>query len=599
MYENFDKIDGTHPWRDISPHGFIDYPVQFRKKGRVVYFNFNLAREMGLIPRHHPKRITKKLEQAVLRTFSLQILNEYDWANRRSFPVDGYEDRLYMATRYLQTQHASKQGETSGDGRSIWNGFLKTRSRTFDVSSCGTGNTILSPGAQESPDPIPTGSTDFGYASGLAEIDEMMGGAVMSEIFYREGYPTERCLTVIEYPDQTAIGVRTAPNLIRPAHLFRYLKSGQLEELIRSYDCFIDRQVQNRVYDVPNSGKTRYRKALEYITRTHAKLAAVMEEEYIFNWLAWDGDNMLASGALLDYGSIRQFSAKHNRYRYEDVDRYSTTLTEQRVWARKIIQTFIQMTDFVITGEKKNLESYKDDPGLDLFDECFERERHLRMLWRIGFTPAQSQRLLRYHLSKVEGFRKVLNYFEDVKTSGGLEEVPDGINHPPVFLVRHILKFLPIFLSKNYSADEWPIMDEEDFCKIMAGSYVEEDDLTLTDYRRKKSLEFQAQYSALIRAAGKNPAKVLNRVAERSSVINYEFRKTGDGLTWIVNEAIRAKKKMDVNELQSAIERFIQSQVLVPGKWKPIRERELHGRTLKSRLLQRMQENLEMYSETI
>ena len=85
-----------------------------------------------------------------------------------------------------------------------------------------------------------------------------------------------------------------------------------------------------------------------------------MEEEYIFNWLAWDGDNMLASGALLDYGSIRQFSAKHDKYRYEDVDRYSTTLTEQRVWARKIIQSFIQLTDFVITEEKQNLDVYKD-----------------------------------------------------------------------------------------------------------------------------------------------------------------------------------------------------------------------------------------------
>ena len=52
-------------------------------------------------------------------------------------------------------------------------------------------------------------------------------------------------------------------------------------------------------------------------------------------------------------------------------------------------------------------------------------------------------------------------------------------------------------------------MDEEDFCKIMAGSYVEEEDLELTDYRRKKALEFQSVYSQLIRAAGKNTKRVL------------------------------------------------------------------------------------------
>ena len=30
---------------------------------------------------------------------------------------------------------------------------------------------------------------------------------------------------------------------------------------------------------------------------------------------------MLASGAILDYGSIRQFAAKHGWYRFKDVDR--------------------------------------------------------------------------------------------------------------------------------------------------------------------------------------------------------------------------------------------------------------------------------------
>jgi len=599
MYENFEKINGSHPWRQVSPEGYIDYPVRYRKGGRVLYFNFHLAKEIGLIPRNHPRRITKKLEQAILKTFSLQILNEYDWENRRSFPKDGYEDRLYMATRYLQTQHENKRGATSGDGRSIWNGYIRTKSRVYDISSCGTGNTILSPGAQESPEPIRTGSYEYGYASGLADLDEMLGGAVMSEIFYREGYPTERSLVVIEYPNKIGLGVRTAPNLIRPAHFFRYLKSGQFDELKKSYDYFLERQEDNRVYDLPKTGKTRYTKALEYITQTHAKLAAVMEEEYIFNWLSWDGDNMLASGALLDYGSIRQFAAKHNKYRYEDVDRYSTTLTEQRYWARKIIQTFIQLTDFIITGEKRSLEEFDDDKRLELFDQKFAAERRRRMLWRIGLTPVQINRLEKKHRDKIEAFRKVLNYFEHIKTSSGEQDVPDGIDHPPVFLVRHILRFLPMFILKNFNPERWPIMEEEDFCKIMAASYVNEKDLILNDYRRKKALEFQQLYSQLIRAAGRNTKKILQKIAGRSSVINYEYRKTGDGLTWIINEAILVRKRMDVNELQTAIERFIQSQVLVPGKWKPIREKDLKGRTMKARLLQKMQENLQIYSEKI
>jgi len=50
MYRKFHKIDGTHPWRKVGPNGYEDYPVRYRKGGRVIFFNYPLAREMGLIP---------------------------------------------------------------------------------------------------------------------------------------------------------------------------------------------------------------------------------------------------------------------------------------------------------------------------------------------------------------------------------------------------------------------------------------------------------------------------------------------------------------------------------------------------------------------
>ena len=120
--------------------------------------------------------------------------------------------------------------------------------------------------------------------------------------------------------------MRTAPNLIRPAYIFRYLKQGRHAELKASIDYFIDREVENGFWDIPTKTSERYDKALDYFARSYAKFAALLEEEYIFNWLSWDGDNMLASGAVLDYGSIRQFAAKHDKYRFKDVDRYSASL---------------------------------------------------------------------------------------------------------------------------------------------------------------------------------------------------------------------------------------------------------------------------------
>ena len=611
MYNKFHKIDGTHPWRKVSPNGYEDYPVRLRKGGRVIFFNYPLAREMELITTNHPAKMNPKLEEKILNTFSLQILNEHDWINRKRFPKDGLENRLYMATRYLQTQHDNKQGKTSGDGRSIWNGTIRSRRMTYDISSRGTGATILSPGAQEAKKPIATGSAKYGYASGLADLDEMLASAIISEVFYRENIPTERCLAVIEYKDKTAVGVRSAPNLLRPAHIFRYLKTGSWQETKDSFDYFLKRQKKNRTIQFSLRGKERYDKALEYIARTYARLAAIMEEEYIFNWLAWDGDNMLASGGILDYGSIRRFAAKNNKYRYEDVDRFSTCLTEQKFWARNMVQTFAQVVDFITTKTKKNLKTFEQHPSLTLFDQYFQAERQRALLTKMGFTAEQIDKIREHHPEKIEAFRKVLNYFEDLKTSEGQMKVADGIDHPPVFLLRNIIRELPLFLLKNFkphipqngSASDglkWSIMPVEEFCRIMAASYVNEQDLTLTDSRKLKAIEFQELYRDLISTVDPDhQEETLKVIAKRSSIINYTYRSTGDGLTWIVNEAIDAKDRMKQQEIQEAIDRFIGSQILVPGKWKPIREEELKGSSTKAQLLRKMQENLELYKETI
>ena len=145
QYRQFYKIDGRHPWREVSPDAYVDYAARTRHGGKVFYFNFELAKEMGLIGKRHPHRLNADLSKAILDTFSLVIINEYDLEHRLQFPEQDIRPHKYMATRYLQCQHPSKKGLTSGDGRSIWNGCLKSRSGTWDISSCGTGATRLSP----------------------------------------------------------------------------------------------------------------------------------------------------------------------------------------------------------------------------------------------------------------------------------------------------------------------------------------------------------------------------------------------------------------------------------------------------------------------
>lgn len=602
MYEKFKEIDGTHPWRLVSPDGYVDYQVRYRPRGRVLYLNFPLAEELGLIPQNHPHTISKELANIILETFSLTIINEHDLRHGTKYPARTIRPNLFMATRYLQTQHRNKQGKTSGDGRSIWNGYLKTKDLLFDISSRGTGATILSPGAQTAPGGIvETGNEEYGYSSGLAELDEMLGSAVMSEIFYRHNIPTERCLAVIGYPDGTAIGVRSAPNLLRPAHIFRYLKQGRHAETKASVDYFIDRETENGFWKFSKSHSS-YDQALNYLASSYGRMAAVLEEEYIFNWLAWDGDNMLASGAILDYGSIRQFAAKHDKYRFKDVDRYSASLVEQRRWARLIVQSFAQAMNFIEKGKKRNLRDFKNAACLKVFDDAFQKEQDCRILWRVGFDLQQIDCLMQCKTKEVREFDRALNYFEDLKISKGIERLPDGITHKPLFLIRNLLRMLPAYYlaqSIKDAADETAYMPADVFCGLMAASYAARKDLKLTPSRLSHVKNFQKSYLTLVASLGQPMQTVLNTLQERSAVINHRHRITGDAMVYIIDEVLAWKDKIKSDELQEALEAFIESQVLIPGVWQPVGPAEIQGKSLKHHLLREFQAALEQNKESV
>jgi uncharacterized protein YdiU (UPF0061 family) len=600
MYDRFKTLDGRHSWRKVSPHGYVNYHARTRPGGRVIYFNHALAKELDLIPRNHAKRLTSALEKAILDTFALQIVNEYDLAHPESYDPKSVRRHPYMATRYLQLQHRDKRGKTSGDGRAIWNGVIRTDRLTFDVSSRGTGATRLSPGAQVAGVPIKTGDDSYGYSCGRADLDEMIGTALMSEVFFQNGLPTERTLAVIDFGDGTAIGVRTAPNLIRPAHIFRYLKLGMHADLRSSLDYFIARQQSNGFWRLPSRKmpKRRYRRALSYIARSYGKLSALLEEEYIFNWLAWDGDNMLASGAILDYGSIRQFAAKHDKYRYDDVDRWSSSLTEQRYWARELVRTFAQAFHFARTRDKRALRHFKDATCLKEFDDAFDRERDWRMLWRLGFEPRQINRLLKGASTEIRDLRRALAFFEDQKVARGMEKVSDGVTHRPVFLIRSLLRLLPAHYIADCQSKFGALMPPDQFCRIMAASYVSRRDLRMTPSRAAKARNFQKCYQRLIAAAGPYE-QTLATIVERTAVINHAHRMTGDGLIWIVEQILKTKDKIARDELQGAMDAFIESQVLIPGLWRPISGDELVGNSLKARLLRAIQNDLETCKETV
>ena len=92
---------------------------------------------------------------------------------------------------------------------------------------------------------------------------------------------------------------------------------------------------------------------------------------------------------------------------------------------------------------------------------------------------------------------------------------------------------------------------------------------------------------------------ILKTLQERSAVINHRHRITGDAVTWIIEEVIAMKNKIRVDGLQEALDAFIDSQVLIPGKWQPVPPEQLKSNTLKSQLLKKIHDNLEAYKESI
>lgn len=600
FYPEFDQINGKHPWMDAVEDGYVAYSVRQLNTGHVAYFNFILAKEMGLIPPDHPEQMTEELEEKLIETFSLQIINEYDELSKRRIDPKTILPNKYMATRYLQLQHANKQGKTSGDGRGIWNGTVQHRGITWDISSRGTGVTCLSPGAVQAQKPLKTGGTEFGYGCGLAEIDELLGASILAEVMHLQGIRTERVLCVIDLGKGYGIGVRAAQNLIRPAHLFLYLKQERYESLKAATDYLINRQVANKAWNIRSKGPAKYDELLSAVCNSFAEFTAQLDIDYIFAWLDWDGDNVLADAGIIDYGSVRQFGIRHDKYRYDDVERFSTNLNEQKQKARLIVQVFAQMVDYLKTKEKKPLRDFAHHPIVEKFNHLFTEHRSQRLLYRMGFNENQRRNILE-HKELFQRFDKEFSFFERAKVSGSIEKVADGVNHPALYNMRQLLRAYPQFLADSSAPFETRWMPEKDFYKTILSGFAKSRDARMGEKQRRHIESFQKIYQELIIvAAGKQkPDSILKGLRDRAIQLNSDRRITGNALIEMVDEIITAKKRgLALDQIQKIVDRLIFDQDCMPEV--PVsrfhRQKQLTGHVkmdLFAKLLSLVEENKE------
>jgi uncharacterized protein YdiU (UPF0061 family) len=551
-YSQFDQISGQHPLKGQIPSFCVLYRARPRPHGKIAYFNFNLAKEMGLITNEHEHKLTKALIKKILETFSLTIINEYDIAQKKKFK--NIKPNTFMATRYLQLQHPIKNGSTSGDGRSIWNGTFSNGKKVWDISSCGTGATCLSPATAMSGKFFESGDPSISYGCGTADLEDGISAVIMSEVFHAAGYPTERCLAVIQYPNGESINVRVSCNLIRPAHFFRYLKQKNWKDLKTLTDHFISRQRKNKEWEFSEEDSNPYDFFLEKMIDAFSRSAALFESFYIFCWLDWDGDNILASNAgILDYGSIRQFGLFHKDYRYDDTDRWSTNITEQKKKARFIVQSFHQLVDFIKNGKKQKISKFSKSYATKRFDSMFEYYRKHFLLEQIGIKSSHIPELLSKHLNLISRFEKSFRFFERVQSKKGIYKVSDGVTSNAVFCMRDFLREYPQSLLRDFKPWEW-----SDFVKSTRSRYALKKDLKSSSTRENECLNLQKNYieilSVLSQLRNKSLEHILLDINSRSSTINRYDRITGNSSLLITDKIL--KKNKSAKKIFKAVEEF-------------------------------------------
>lgn len=557
------SLDGSHPIRETAPRAYVPYRARRRRDGRVAWLNFALAREMGLLPADHPDVLSPALQRALLDTFGLVIVNEWDQAHGTPVPSQDLLPGTYMATRYLQLQHPDPRGSTSGDGRSVWNGTVTHRGRSWDVSSCGTGVTRLCPATAAEKRFFKTGNRWASYGCGTAAISEGFSTALMSECFHRNGIATERVLAVISLPGGCAINVRAAPSLLRPSHFLTHLRRGDLETLGALADVYVERRIANGEWPRIAGRARRLRYLAARFALDFARAAASFESEYVFCWLDWDGDNVLADGAIIDYGSVRQFGLYHREYRFDDVERWSTTIPEQRRKARHLVQSFAQLRDALLTGRRRPLAAFRNDPVLALFDQEFVRTKRLLLLHKVGLERDLAERVLQREPDAVARIERLVRWFEHARSARGPVKVSDGLSWNAIYCVRDVLRELPAaFLSSPRGPSAQRILE------LALSRYASRRDRRPTPWRRAQARALARAWIALVdRAAahaGCDRDTLLRRLVPRVAVICRADRITGDGIEHASDRLLRMWRRLPPGELHTLLRRFVTAQAVVP-----------------------------------
>lgn len=137
-----------------------------------------------------------------------------------------------------------------------------------------------------------------------------------------------------------------------------------------------------------------YKKMIDAFSRS----AALFESFYIFCWLDWDGDNILASNAEC----IRlRFDKTIGILCIKITDTMTPTdgrlISANKEKTRLIVQSFHQLVDFIKSGKKQKISKYSKSYATKRFDSMFDYYRKHFLLKQIGIKSAHIPEPLSKH----------------------------------------------------------------------------------------------------------------------------------------------------------------------------------------------------------
>ena len=389
-YPRFRRIDGTHPWKRRVAGGFVDYHARRRRDGQVAFFNFALAKEMGLIPASAPRAA----EPGALAR-DPRHLRPAD-PERVGLPAPHARARARPPAEHLHG-HALPAAPAPGPARHDLGRRAQRVERDHHTRRCHLGPVELRRRRDAAvPRDRASEGRFFRTGSRTASLRLRHRGA-------RRGHLRRAPLRDVppqRHRDRARAGGDRAvqrprdqrarrPEPAAPLALLRAAQAGRPAAAARG-----DRRVRrapDRRTATGRSSRPAPRATATWPTprrTSFARAAATFESEYVFCWLDWDGDNVLADGGIIDYGSVRQFGLYHREYRFDDSDRWSTTIPEQRTKARDIVQGFAQIRAFLLEGMKRPLAEFAHDPCAARFDREFAATKERLLLRKLGLRPA-------------------------------------------------------------------------------------------------------------------------------------------------------------------------------------------------------------------